>query len=106
MKKIKKINISKVYDLQNSSRTYFYKRILFKNAGKEIWSSSLSTLPKNKNKDEFDKLSVLMRFDHQLRSSGINTKHTLWPNFNWAGEDISEIINKYKLKKYILVFPF
>ena len=106
MKKIKKLNISKVYDLQNSSRTYFYKRILFKNAGKEIWSSSLSTLPKNKNKDEFDKLSVLVRFDHQLRSSGINTKHTLLPNFNWACEDISEIINKYQLKKYILLFPF
>ena len=29
MRKIKKLNIQKVYDLQNSPRTNFYKRILF-----------------------------------------------------------------------------
>ena len=33
MKLIKKYNFSKVYDLQNSSRSAFYKRILFPNAG-------------------------------------------------------------------------
>ena len=32
MRKIKKLKISKVYDLQNSSRTNFYKRILFPNS--------------------------------------------------------------------------
>jgi len=31
MKNIKKFKFSKVYDLQNSSRTAFYKRILFPN---------------------------------------------------------------------------
>ena len=29
MKKLKKLNIKKVYDLQNSSRTNFYKNIFF-----------------------------------------------------------------------------
>ena len=32
MKNIKKYNFSKVYDLQNSSRTAFYKKILFPKA--------------------------------------------------------------------------
>ena len=106
MKNIKKLKINKVYDLQNSSRTSFYKRILFPNAGKEVWSSSLTTLPKNQNKDEFDKLSVLNRFNHQLSVSGINTKHTLHPSFNWACEEINNIKKIYNLDRYILLFPF
>ena len=36
MREIKKHNFSKVFDLQNSSRTTFYKSILFPKAGKEI----------------------------------------------------------------------
>ena len=55
MREIKKYNFSKVFDLQNSSRTNFYKNILFPKAGKEIWSSSTTTLPEGKNKSEFDK---------------------------------------------------
>ncbi len=106
MRKIKKYNFSKVFDLQNSSRTKFYKNILFPKASKEIWSSSITTLPKNKDKVEFDKYSVLERFDYQLKTSGLNTFNTLKPNFSWASIDISEIKNNYKLDKYILLFPF
>ncbi len=106
MRRIKKLKFSKVFDLQNSSRTNFYKNILFPNANCETWSSSITTLTKNINKDEFDKNSVLERFDHQLRTSGLKTIHTLKPNFNWASTDISEINNFYKLKNYILLFPF
>ena len=106
MRKLKKYNFSKVFDLQNSSRTNFYKSILFPKAVKEVWSSSLTTLPLDKNKDEFDKSSVLERFDHQLKSSGLNTSNTLKPDFSWAVTDISEIRNFYKLNKYILLFPF
>ena len=47
MKKIKKHKFTKVYDLQNSSRTSFYKRILFPNLGSYKWSSSETTLPAN-----------------------------------------------------------
>ena len=106
MKEIKKYKFSKVFDLQNSSRTNFYKNILFPKANHEIWSSSETTLPKDKNKDEFDKHSVLERFVHQLETSGLNTLYTLKPNFSWASTDVSEIKNHYNLKKYILLFPF
>ena len=67
MREIKKHKFSKIFDLQNSSRTNFYKNILFPKAGKDVWSSSLSTLPSDKNKEEFDKDSVLKRFDYQLK---------------------------------------
>ena len=106
MRELKKYNFSKVFDLQNSSRTNFYKNILFPKADKIVWSSSITTLPEDKNKAEFDKISVLERFDHQLKTSGLTTLNTLKPNFSWASTDISEIKNYYKLNKYILLFPF
>ena len=106
MRDIKKYKFSKVFDLQNSSRTNFYKNILFPKANKEVWSSSTTTLPNVLNKKEFDKHSVLDRFNHQLQTSGIQTLNTLNPNFNWASTDISEIKSQYNLKKYILLFPF
>ena len=106
MKNIKKYNFSKVYDLQNSSRTAFYKKILFPKALKETWSSTETTLPEGTTKKDFDKDSVLSRFNHQLKSSGINTNHTLIPDFSWSSSDISQIKNYYQLDKYILLFPF
>jgi len=106
MKNIKKYKFSKIYDLQNSSRTSFYKRILFPEATKDTWSSTETTLPEGITKEDFDKDSVLSRFDHQLKSSGINTSHTLKPDFSWSPSDISKIKNFYQLEKYIVLFPF
>ena len=106
MRELKKHNFSKVFDLQNSSRTNFYKNILFPKGDKTVWSSSITTLPNDKSKDEFDKSSVLERFDYQLKESGLDTSNTLKPDFNWASKDISEIKISYKIDKYILLFPF
>ncbi len=106
MRKLKKYNFSRVFDLQNSSRTNFYKNILYPKSNSEIWSSSMTTLPHNKDKNEFDKNSVLERFNHQLKSSGLYTSHTLKPDFSWAIADISEIKKLFSLDKYILLFPF
>ena len=106
MKSIKKYNFSKVYDLQNSSRTSFYKRILFPKASKDIWSSTETTLPIGTTKSDFDNDAVLDRFDHQLKSSDINTNHTLSPDFSWSLSDISQIKNYHQLNKYIILFPF
>ena len=106
MKSIKKYNFSKVYDLQNSSRTSFYKKILFPKASKDIWSSTETTLPIGTTKSDFDNDAVLDRFDHQLKSSGINTNHTLSPDFSWSSSDISQIKNYHQLNKYIILFPF
>ena len=106
MKTIKKYKFTKVYDLQNSKRTSFYKRILFPNSNFNIWSSSETTLPSGSSKEEFDKKPVLDRFDHQLKVSGITTKFTMSPDFSWSCSDISKIISEYKLEKYIILFPF
>ena len=106
MRSIKKLNVQKVYDLQNSSRTKFYQRVLFPNSNLNQWSSSETTLPSNKTKEEFDKEPVLDRFDHQLKLSGLVTKHTMFPDFSWACSDIESIKDQYQLDRYIVFFPF
>ena len=106
MKKLKKLNFFKVYDLQNSSRTKFYKTILFPKSNLDTWSSSLTTLPQGIDKEQFDKKPVLERFEHQLKTSGLETKNTLKPDFNWSCSRIEHIKKKYDLNKYILLFPF
>ena len=106
MNQIKKFNFSRVYDLQNSSRTNFYKKILFPQSNFNTWSSSDTTLPKDKTKEEFDKNPVLERFAHQLTISGLKINHTMKPDFSWSCENISKLKSEFNLNKYILLFPF
>ena len=102
-KMLKKFNFSYVYDLQNSSRTTFYKKYLMNISN---WSSAETTLKKDERKIVFDKESVLKRFKIQLDKSNIKTNYTLKPNFSWATINIEKILNKYFNKKFILLFPF
>ena len=106
MRKLKKLNLIKVYDLQNSSRTKFYKSVLFPKQNFDKWSSSETTLPTNITKEEFDKNPVLERFEHQLKASGLKTLNTMKPDFNWSCTNIDEIKKEYNLDKYIVLFPF
>ncbi len=106
MRKLKKLNLIKIYDLQNSSRTKFYKSVLFPKQNFDKWSSSETTLPTNIVKEEFDKNPVLERFEHQLKTSGLKTLNTMKPNFNWSCTNIDEIKKEYGLDKYIVLFPF
>ena len=103
---LKNFNFKKIYDLQNSSRTTFYKNILFPKAKFDKWSSSETTLPTNIPKVEFDKNPVLDRFDHQLKISGLNTLNTMKPDFSWACINIDNIKKNHDLEKYIVLFPF
>ena len=106
--KLKKLlsnfNFSHVYDLQNSSRTSFYRKYLLKNISN--WSSTETILKKGEKKKDFDKDPVLERFKIQLDNSGILTKHTLKPDFSWATINVDKIVNKYFKSKFILLFPF
>jgi ADP-heptose:LPS heptosyltransferase len=105
-RKLKKLNFLMVYDLQNSSRTNFYKKILFPKANFNTWSSSETSLPQDISKSEFDKNPVLQRFNHQLKISGLETKNTLIPNFTWACSNINNIKKDFNLENFIILFPF
>ena len=102
-KMIKKFNFAKVYDLQNSSRTSFYRKFLLNISN---WSSTETTLKKGQKKKDFDNHSVLERFKIQLEKSKIQTKYSLKPDFSWACSNIDKIVNKFFGNKFILIFPF
>jgi len=102
-KMLSKFNLDLIIDLQNSSRTSFYRKYLLKNIK---WCSTETALHKDKKKSDFDKDSVLKRFEFQLRTSGINTHFTLKPDFSWAIVNVDKIVNQYFNKKFILLFPF
>ena len=97
-RKLNNLKFAKVYDLQNSSRTYFYQRFL-----RSYWSSTRNILTSNETKENFDKESVLERFQIQLKRSGIQKcENTLYPDFNWAVDKDYRI----KFQKYIYIAPF
>jgi|TARA_B110000881_G_C18511267_1_gene482360 ADP-heptose:LPS heptosyltransferase len=102
-KNLMRYNFSKVFDLQNSKRTKFYKRFILK--GIE-WSSSESTLESNQKKSDFDKYPVLDRMELQLKKSGIETQYTKNIDLDWAVVDVSRLTKQYANNEYILLFPF
>jgi len=102
-KMIEKFNFTIAIDLQNSSRTNFYRKYLFKISK---WNSTTTALKSEIKKKDFDKDPVLERFKFQLEGSNIITKHTLKPNFSWASVNIDKTLNQFFGKKFILVFPF
>ena len=102
-KLIKKFNFIKAYDLQNSSRTNFYRKYLF---AIDEWSSTYTALKKGSKKSDFDQDPVLERFKFQLDNSQVKTKYTLAPDFSWACINVNQIVNKFFGTKFILLFPF
>ena len=102
-KTLSKYDFSKVFDLQNSNRTKFYKRFIIKNVE---WSSTETALEPGQRKSDFDKEPVLDRMEIQLKKSGIETEFTKNIDLNWAVENTSHLVKKYTNREYILLFPF
>ena len=102
-KKLAKYNFTKVFDLQNSSRTKFYKRFIIKDSE---WSSSETSLEPGQNKRDFDKDPVLNRMEIQLKKSGIETEFIKNIDLSWATSDISRLTKQYANNEYVLLFPF
>ena len=100
---LSKFNFSHVYDLQNSSRTSFYRKYLLNISN---WSSTETVLKKGERKKDFDSEPVLERLKFQLDNSNIKTQYSLNPDFTWASVNVDKIINKYFGKRFVLIFPF
>ena len=97
---IRKQSFSQVIDLQNSSRTDFYRKYLFNIIN---WSSSHTILQPGETKKQFDQDGVLERFQVQLERTLIKTHHTLIPDFSWAVD--KDFLNPIK-KPYVFISPF
>ncbi len=102
-KNLSKYNFSKVFDLQNSRRTKFYRKFILNNSE---WSSSEDTIEPNQTKKDFDEHPVLDRMELQLKKNNIPLKYLKNIDLTWAKEDHSTLINQYTNRGYILIFPF
>ena len=102
-KTLTKYDFSKVFDLQNSKRTKFYKRFIINNAE---WSSTETALEPGQKKSDFEKDPVLDRMEIQLKKSGVDTEFTKNIDLSWATENASHLVKYYTNREYILLFPF
>ncbi len=102
-KLLSKYNFTKVFDLQNSNRTRFYRKFILNDAE---WSSSLDTLEAGQKKSDFDKYPVLDRMELQLKKNNIPVKNVKNIDLSWAYENLSQLTKQYTNRDYILIFPF
>ena len=96
-----KYKFERIFDLQNSHRTEFYRKYL----SSSEWISSRTMLRFNETKEEFDKKSILERFKLQLSRSKIDTQFSEKPQVSWMIDDDFHISSEIK-KNYIVLFPF
>ena len=102
-KMLSRYQFTHVFDLQNSSRTKFYKNFLLRNS---IWSSTETILEPGQKKEDFDQEPVLDRMEIQLNKSGVKTEKIKKIDLSWSFADIEEIAKNYIRQEYILIFPF
>ena len=103
-KMLDRFSFTKVFDLQNSARTRFYKKFFFK---KDIFWSDSNSFISNEQISNEKKIPVLDRMELQLDRSGISKlEFTKKPDLKWAIKNINNIINQHFEGNYILIFPF
>ena len=102
-KKLLRYDFSKIFDLQNSNRTKFYKKFLIKNIE---WSSSETILEPGQKISDFNNEPVLDRMEIQLKKSGIETEFIKNIDLSWAISDVTRLKKQYANNEYILLFPF
>ena len=96
------LKFQKIFDLQNSRRTEFYRKYL---SNSIEWISSRTILNPNERKEEFDKKSILERFNIQLSRANVNVQFTHKPQVTWMIDQEFAIPSSIK-KNYITLFPF
>ncbi len=102
-KMLTRFYFKKVFDLQNSSRTNFYRKFFFKGVD---WSSTETSLELGQKKLDFDKQPVLERMKIQLQKSDIKINYTENLDLSWALKNIKPLVNQHIDKNYIILFPF
>ena len=93
-KTLKKYNFKIIYDLQNSERTYIYRKYLFK---KIKWVTT-------DRKDH--PISGLRGLEEMLKEYFVISKNIFRPDISWLATDTKNIIKKNKiLSRYIVLLP-
>lgn len=93
----------RVYDLQNSDRTLFYRRWLAADFPRGHWSAS------GRPDAAARRLSVPERHARQLEAAGVPTMHSRRPTPLWMADDASALLHALDLRddasRFVLLLP-
>ena len=95
-KKLRVLNASRVYDLQNSRRSAFYHRWLLPNVP---WSTGECVSGGRSSKP------VLERHAEQFLVAGVTVRHTLSPYPNWLAEPLSAAVEAQLPQHFVTLLP-
>ena len=88
-----------MFDLQNSARTYFYRKFILKNLNGHLQRKHWTR----------QKKKILIRRSSAKNGNTvknrIETKYLKTIDLSWANSDISKLL-KYTNDEFILIFPF
>ncbi len=100
-KRLAKLEVSVVYDLQQVSRTKFYS-YFFKQS--IPWIGQIKG--KLRKQQNTKKLCMADRFTQQFKFYGLTTKHCKKPDLQWMASDMSILLTKHKITcPYIVLIP-
>ena len=92
---------SRVYDLQNSTRTAFYRWAFFRGVP---WSGKAGTAPGPRA--AMERGSVLEGIATQLAFAGVPVVHTMAPDVRWMAADVGGILTEAGVgRPYVVLMP-
>ncbi len=100
---LKALDIDRVYDLQNSSRTTDYFRWIFPDTE---WSGTAPGCSHPHRAADPKSIHSLRRLEGQLTDGGLDAQHTRHPDVSWMANDVTALLEEAKLKPgFILLVP-
>ncbi len=100
---LKTLNIDRVYDLQNSTRTADYFKWAFANVE---WSGTAPGCSHPHKARDPKSIHSLRRMEGQLVDAGLTCRHALQPNVSWMANDVEALLEEAGLKPdFVLLVP-
>ena len=94
---------SMVYDLQNVSRTAFYRRWFLPHTP---WSGTAPGCSHPHRAPDPKRIPSLERLAGQLEDAGVPVRHTPAPDLSWAADDVREILAEAGVSEpYVVLLP-
>lgn len=101
-RRLQKLQVAAVYDLQQVGRTAFYHRFLLPSPRWIIGGC----VRERKTRAYPEEMGAMDRFAAQLNEIGIEAEHTLAPDLSWMTVDISHILATHAVRRpYVVLIP-
>ncbi len=102
-RELQALNIDRVYDLQNSSRTADYFKWIFPKAE---WSGTAPGCSHPHKAQNPKSIHSLHRLEGQLTDAGLACPHTVRPDVSWMANEVTELLEEAGLQPgFILLVP-